>query len=77
MEQKLFSKYFSEFLMMSSDGNLWKVYWNIIIRLGVIYSVYDTWKKIVRENLAKVIFTTEVDDAYFNDSKFAEKLFGI
>ena len=52
--------------------------WNVIIHLGVIYSVYDTWKKIMRENLAKVIFTIEVDDAYFNDSRrFAEKFLEI
>ena len=26
----------------------------------------------MRENLAEVIFTIDVDDAYFNDSRFAE-----
>ena len=42
-----------------------------------MYSVYDKWKKFVWENLAEVIFTTEVDDVYFNDSRIVEKLCGI
>ena len=66
---------------MSSDG-VWEksikyVVWNIIIHLGVIYSVYDNWKKFLRENLAEVFSTFEVANVYFNDSRFVEKFRGI
>ena len=31
----------------------------------------------MRENLAKVVFATEVDEVYFNDSRFVGKFRGI